>query len=504
MRVVLAVFVTLVFAGCKIKGLNEKQNKYAILMNEYCLKQNVNGCVLLAKNDSILFKRAYGYADFEWNIENVLDTKFKIGSISKQFTAFLILRLVQDEIIDLHTPIKEHIPHYRGQGADVITIHQLLSHISGMKSDNTPDEEFRWEKLPHSTLELAAYAENSTLIAEPGMEFNYSNLGYNLLAHIAESVTNKSYGALIQEYISLPFDLKDTKHHNNKNIERKMAKGYQYDLLNGVENVKYLDDSYVTGSGSMVSTVLDLFKWSRILDTTTLLKKPLKDLLFKSNLNGYGYGWNIGRWPVTPNDTLDIQIHGGSVNGFTGEFSRIGNDKIVYIMLENIWGAAYPLTSYDPVKYEGFPKPSLHDIIIPYLYGVKKEMPKQSAVYEASKKLTNESVDTFIKTFVEFAKDTVNYYGDSVELNGVALALMNRNKLDEAQQVLEYSALQFSSFMSYAHLAEVHERKLNTAEALRYYHLAIREFKKPNKNNENLEILELIRKKIERLNKPLK
>jgi CubicO group peptidase (beta-lactamase class C family) len=346
MRSLLLLFTFILFVGGKekeSKGNGDKneeiESDLALLIDQYCLKHHVNGCVLVAKNDSIIYKKAYGYADFEWNVRNTLETKFKIGSISKQFTAFLILRLVQEGLLDLSSPIKNYIPSYRGEGVNVITVHHLLSHTSGLTSDNSPDEEFRLEKLPHSTSELVKYIETEKLISEPGKHFNYSNFGYTLLAYIAETITNKTYGKLIDEYISLPFNLPNTKHHENRTIETNLARGYQYDLINGVENIKYIDDSYVTGSGSIVSTVLDMYKWSNQLDTTTVLKKSLKDLLFRPNLENYGYGWDVLRWPISTNITLDIQKHEGSVNGFAGEFSRVGNDKLSIILLENAWSA---------------------------------------------------------------------------------------------------------------------------------------------------------------------
>src|SRR5687767_10618765 len=115
MKPLILFFTFIYFIGCKEietkknkDQSKESQNEYALLVDQYCIRHHVNGCVLLAKNDSIIFKKAYGFADFEWNVKNSLDTKFKIGSISKQFTAFLILRLVQEGFLDLHTPIKEY------------------------------------------------------------------------------------------------------------------------------------------------------------------------------------------------------------------------------------------------------------------------------------------------------------------------------------------------------------------------------------------------------------
>jgi CubicO group peptidase (beta-lactamase class C family) len=484
-------FTCLFLISCKGNETKENRNEstetqddYAFLVDQYCIKHHVNGCVLVAKNDRIVFQKAYGFADFEWNIQNTLETKFKIGSVSKQFTAFVILRLVQEGLLDLHTPIKKYIPTYRGERADVITLHHLLSHTSGLTSDNSPDQEFKLEKLPHLTSELVRYVEKEKLISEPGKQFNYSNFGYSLLAYIAETVTTKSYGKLIEEYISLPFNLQDTKHHDNKNIETRLVRGYKYDLVNGVENVKYLDDSYVTGSGSIVSTVLDLYKWSMQLDTTTVLSNSLKDLLFKANMENYAYGWEVVRWPISTNVTLDIQKHEGSVNGFVSEFSRVGNDKIVYILLENVWNAKYPTNVSHSTEYTFFRKPSLHDIIIPSLYGIKKEVPKQSALFEASKKLKKDSIEAFTKTFDLYAKDTANFYLDAAELNGLGLELLYRNRINEAEQIMEYAVGKFPDFISYGNLAEVYETNHKPMEALKYYNLALNDYNNNlNKNN---------------------
>lgn len=141
------------------------------LMTAYYQNGVFNGAVLVSKKGQIIYNKAFGLADREWNIRNTVDTKFRIASISKPFTALLVLQLVEEGKIDLNRPITNYIPDYKGKLGDSITIHQLLTHTSGLLTSLDPEKEAIEERLHHSLREMIKFTESTDLYFKPGKGF---------------------------------------------------------------------------------------------------------------------------------------------------------------------------------------------------------------------------------------------------------------------------------------------------------------------------------------------
>ncbi|BDF94040.1 serine hydrolase domain-containing protein [Pseudoalteromonas sp. KAN5] len=146
-----------------------------------------NGNVLVAKRGEVIFEKSYGYANFEWNIKNTADTKFRIGSITKQFTAMLILQLAQQNKLQLDAPLATYLPDYRKDIANKITIRQILNHTSGL-SNYTRAKTFKsdYSRNPYSVDEFIKLLCSDDLLFEPGTQFSYSNSGYFILGAVIE------------------------------------------------------------------------------------------------------------------------------------------------------------------------------------------------------------------------------------------------------------------------------------------------------------------------------
>jgi CubicO group peptidase (beta-lactamase class C family) len=252
------------------------------LMKSYYQSGQFNGTILVKKNKDIIYERAFGLADRPWNIENTVDSKFLIGSVSKAYTALMVLILVDEGLIDLNATLNSYIPQYGGPGKNRATIHQMLTHTSGIPNHGAiPDlskKRVRWIYDSDQYLELV---KETSLKFEPGTGFEYSGIAYNLLAIICEKVTHKSFKELLKQKIFLPLGMNDTSLNSNLDIDSKRAAGYEYYLLEGYKLPSYISMDHCKGSGGILSTVID--------KALALLSELKKDNEYQINAADYYY-----------------------------------------------------------------------------------------------------------------------------------------------------------------------------------------------------------------------
>src|SRR5688500_3790117 len=175
------------------------------LIGTYAEYGKFNGSVLVAEKGKVIYKKGFGMADMEWNIVNQPDTKHRLGSITKQFTAVVIMQLVEQGKLKLDVPISTYLPDYPKKNGEVITIHHLLTHTSGIPN-MTSFPRFVKDVMRNSytPVQLVNMSADSTLEFKPGERFAYSDSGYLLLGYIIEKVTDKSYEQVLQENIFTP------------------------------------------------------------------------------------------------------------------------------------------------------------------------------------------------------------------------------------------------------------------------------------------------------------
>ena len=232
-----------------------------------------NGNVLVSKNGKVILEKSYGYANFEWDIKNTPETKFRIASVTKQFTAMLIMQMVQEGKISLDAPITKYLPNYRKDTGDKVTIHQLLNHTSGIP-DYLRLAKFRKidTKNPYSLDEFVQYLCSDDLDFDPGTQWRYSNSGYMILGNVIAKVSGKTYWQVLDDKILGPLEMKNTGYDSTTPLLKNRASGYGKTLENYV-NADYYDMSIPYASGSMYSTTKDLMLWDAALYTEKLLKK---------------------------------------------------------------------------------------------------------------------------------------------------------------------------------------------------------------------------------------
>ena len=301
-----------------------KMNRYVKAFVEQGL---FSGSVLVAKGGKILLCKGYGMADYENDIPNTLQTKFNLASVTKQFTAAAIMILQQKGLLSVEDPISKYIPGY--PHGDEITIHDLLSHTSGIPEYFNFIGDYSVANMPPSLNEIIELFKNEPLEFTPGERHEYSNSNYILLSFIIEKVSQKSLAQFMQENIFQQLNMVGTGFDYDPTDE-KFAVGYVAEDEN-FNRVDYVDMSFAYGDGNLISTVEDLYLWDRALYTEKLFSKELLNKMFTSIKDDYGYGWVVseafGRKHIW---------HNGAIDGFHAMISRFVDDDVCIIVLSNL------------------------------------------------------------------------------------------------------------------------------------------------------------------------
>ena len=292
------------------------------------------GSVLMAQGGDVLLSQGYGLADRAQGTPNTPQTRFRLGSITKQFTAMAILVLQSQGKLTVQDPICVYIPGCYAAWED-ITIHHLLTHTSGLSSRLWPalvraDRITATSSRPVQTLALF---QDLPLDSQPGEQFAYNNAGYILLAYIIEQVSGQSYEAFLQQAIFTPLGMRNTGYEHRSS---GLAVGYA-GAQSTAPQLPFASMSISDGSGLVYSTVEDLFRWDQALYTERLLPRAELDRMFapiiqETNVAGfaYGYGWYVGE-----DQGQAVVGHGGNIEGFAALIIRYPEDRITLIVLMN-------------------------------------------------------------------------------------------------------------------------------------------------------------------------
>lgn len=292
--------------------------------------------IMIAKNGRTVFKKGYGLANLELNVSNKPDYVFRIGSMSKQFTAICVLKLAQDGKLNLQDDIRKYLPNYNTHGRD-ITIANLLSHTSGIRNINEVKNFPEIAVSNQSPHELLNYFMNDSLAFEPGTDWKYSNSNYMIAGLIVEKVSGLSLSEFLQRNIFNPLGMTHTCVGNYDRIIKNAVNGYDRALEK--DNFKpaiYMGWIYTFGHGNITSNLHDLLKWDNALYTDKIIKSEwLKKAwtpfeLTDGRIAHYGFGWSINNF-----HGIKLIEHDGGINGFSSDGIRVPSKKLYIVILSN-------------------------------------------------------------------------------------------------------------------------------------------------------------------------
>lgn len=287
------------------------------------------GAVLVAEQDKVLLSQGYGFADLEWNAANTPAAKFRIGSITKQFTAACVLLLEERGKLKLSDAVKVYLPD-ASAAWDKVTLYNLLTHTSGIPNFTGGATWDAYKHDPHTPDESIALFKDRPLDFAPGTKFAYSNSNYIVLGRVIEKVSGKSYEQFLQENILTPLGMKDTGVDRDTEILPERVRGYD-PQPGGFARAQSASMTIPYAAGFLYSTTGDLLKWERGLFGGKVLSAAALKEMTTPYLDGYAMGLFV----------LDAQHHGaithnGSIDGFDDRMSYYPDKQLTVIVLGNV------------------------------------------------------------------------------------------------------------------------------------------------------------------------
>lgn len=379
---VLSVLCAFFLNTIEAQSLESKIDK--ILSNQF--KSNEPGVsALVAKNGKVIYRKAFGKANLELNVDMTSENVFEVGSITKQFTSVAILMLLEEGKLNLEDDITKFIPDYPTKGKK-ITVHHLLTHTSGIKSYTSMSTFGKVMTIDQSPLKFINFFKNEPMDFNPGEKYKYNNSGYFILGYIIEKVSGVSYPKFIKERIFDKINMNSSYYGSHTKLIKNRASGYQKrgDFL----NTQYISLTLPFAAGSIMSTVDDMLKWQTAITNNVFVKETTIDKAFtnytlnKGDKINYGYGWSLNEINNIP--TIE---HGGAIPGYKSMGVFVPS-KNVYVILFSNCGCNSPTNTALEIAALAIDKPNLS---------------KESAI-----KLSKEQLKKWVGTY-QFDNDVLRF-----------------------------------------------------------------------------------------------
>jgi CubicO group peptidase (beta-lactamase class C family) len=457
-KITTAIFTSLIFCFLLLQPVSgqDKARELDALLTELYENRDLNGVVLAAQKGKVIFKKAYGYANFETQTLLTTSTPFNLAAVSKQFTAMGIMILAERGKLKYDDSIVNYLPELDYKD---ITIRHLLNHTSGLVEYVKLFETYEWG--------TSKIADNNDVIEffekykpkprfKAGSAYRYSNTGYVLLACIIERVSGQSFEVFLKQNIFDPLGMRHSFAYNlkMKKCPQQRAMGYaiartrieHYDLI-------FLDG--IMGDGNVYCSADDLFKWDQALYTEKLVKKSTLALAFTpGRLNDgrfthYGFGWIIST-------DRKIMKHPGAWRGFSAMIHRNIAAKSTLIFLDN------STNSY---------RSRIIRTLLNCLEGEEYTLPKKSIAAALLKTIREKDIDAAVRLYYELKRTQPQAYNfNENSINILGYQLLGEKKIDEAIRIFLLNVEAFpSSFNVYDSLGEAYMIKGNKELAIKNY-----------------------------------
>lgn len=403
------------------------------LLNRYSQQKRFNGVVLIAKEGKPILSEGYGMANMEFQIKNTPETRFVIASVTKTFTASLIMRLIDQGKLSLDTRLSDVLTWYRKDVGEKVTIRQLLNHTSGIPNymnmkEHSMDEMNR--QFGTVVIDKLAFAKKYCMYDleyEPGSRWNYNNTAYFLLGMIIEQVNGKSYEASLKELIFDPLRMENSGdiQPDPERVVDNLATGY-IKKAGSFSHMPYWNISTAYAAGSLYSTLDDLLKYDQALSSSSFLSEKAREAMFTPGLNNYGCGWELRQLPIGINSAVkNIQTHEGFLWAWHTRIFRIPEDGYFIVILSNTGNAPLErmFTGVTDILYHRtpeFPKPTL-----------------TSAVETKYKTMGVEQAIAYGKSLLQTQKNEWENTENDINSYGYQLILLG--KVQDAVKVLKWN-----------------------------------------------------------------
>ena len=323
------LIILLLAGGCLAQDVARMEQ----IIQFYVTDKRFMGTALVAQNGKVVLSKGYGFADLEWDIPNSPSTKFRLGSITKQFTAASILLLEERGKLKTDDLVKKYMPDAPAAW-DKITIFHVLTHTSGIPSFTSfPDYEST-EAIPTTPEKLVARFKDKPLDFQPGEKWSYSNSGYVLLGYLIEKISGQSYADFVQQSIFTPLGMKDSGYDSNSTVIMHRASGYARDA-GKIVNAGFIHMSIPFSAGALYSTTEDLLKWEEGLFGGKLLSAASLQKMTTPFKENYAFGLAVAA--VNGHKMIS---HNGGIEGFNTTLAYYPDDKLVVAVLGNLNSAA--------------------------------------------------------------------------------------------------------------------------------------------------------------------
>lgn len=357
-------FLFIFNAGSSVKGYEldkciSKDKEIVEMMDNYIKEASkqycFSGSILVAKDGKIIFNKAYGKANYEKSIANQVYTKYTLASVTKQFVAAGIMMLQEKNKLNVNDNVNKYLLNY--PNGDNITVHQLLTHTSGIADYFTDSFVLSKEsKRPYNIDEIIALFKDKPVNFEPGKTFSYSNSNYVLLGKIIENVSGMKCEKFLEDNIFKPLGMKNSGFYLDKKNLKSSAEGYKR-TDTGVEKClntanEYMDLSSVSVAGGMYSTCYDLYLWDKALNKGKLLNKESLDKIYTPYTEQFSYGYGVSIENLHGKKCVS---HSGGMSGVETYIYRYVNDNVCIILLTNLPGSGLSLIEKNlfSILYEG-------------------------------------------------------------------------------------------------------------------------------------------------------
>lgn len=305
-------------------------------------KHRFSGSIAIRRDRRIVFEKSYGQADIAFEVANSPRTTYRIASITKLFTAVLVMQLHEQGRIDLDKPIRHYLPDYAGAGADTVTIHQLLNHTSGIagmeqvaSAEDAISKGMPVYQLPHTSDQLLERHASGPLVESPGSTFAYNNADYVVLGKVIERVSGQPFDRVLGERILKPLGMTHSGMLRQGDIVKRLAATYFFRSdLGALANdlPVYAENWYA--AGAMYSTLADLLAFSDALFEARLVGRESLARMFAPGLDDYGYG--LWSYAMTINGKPHAVVkRPGRIMGAQSQLFHMFDPPITIVILGN-------------------------------------------------------------------------------------------------------------------------------------------------------------------------